>query len=84
MENRLTALGVSRLTRVLAKVLRAKTLVAARAAFARGEEETAQERMPAVFQPEVMLPTQFYDAMRRRHELEGEKAVDVRGTRGWR
>ncbi len=75
MERRIGALGVARLVRVLAKVLGAKTLVAARAALARSHEETAEDRMPAVFQPEVMLPVQFYDALRRKHELEGEKLL---------
>ncbi len=75
MERRIGALGVARLVRVLAKVVGAKTLVAARAALARRDEETAEDRMPAVFQPEVMLPVQFYDALRRKHELEGEKLL---------
>lgn len=75
VESRLKALGVSRLARVLAKVVKAKALLAARAAFARKEEQTAEDRMPAVFQPEVMLPVQFYDALRRKHELEGEKLL---------
>jgi hypothetical protein len=75
VESRLTALGVARLARVLTKVLRAKTLVAASAALARRDQETAEERMPAVFQPEIMLPVQFYDLLRRKHELQGEKLL---------
>lgn len=74
MQSRLSALGVSRAARVLMKVVRAKTLVAARAAFAR-REEGPEDRMPAVFQPEMMLPAQFYDLLRRKHELDGEKLL---------
>ncbi len=74
MKSGIVGLGVGRLLRVVAKVLGAKTLVAARAALARNHEE-AEERVPAVFQPEVMLPVQFYELMRRRHELEGEKLL---------
>ncbi len=75
VQRRLSALGVSRAARVLMKVVRAKTLVAAQAAFARREEEGVEDRMPAVFQPEVMLPVQFYDLLRRKHELDGEKLL---------
>jgi hypothetical protein len=75
VENGIRALGIARLLRVLAKVVGAKTLVAARAALARRDEETAEDRMPAVFQPEVMLPVQFYEVLRRKHELQGEKLL---------
>ncbi len=75
VQNRLSGLGVSRAARVLMKVVRAKTLVAARAALAHREVEGPEDRMPAVFQPELMLPVQFYDLLRRKHELDGEKLL---------
>jgi len=72
---KITSLGLARLARVLKKVLKAKAvMVGARTALARPAEGTAEEG-PSVFQPEVMLPGQYYDALRRRHLLEGEKLL---------
>jgi len=68
-------LGFRRLTRVLAKMVKTKTLVAgAKTALARAGEG-AHEEGPSVFEPEVMLPLQYYEAFRRKHLLEGEKAL---------
>lgn len=58
MGNRLqiTGLGLRRLARVLAKVIRAKALLpGARTALARSGEGMREEG-PSIFQPEVMLP----------------------------
>lgn len=77
MENRfrITGLGLRRVIRVLAGVLWSWTVVAARTALARSERSAPEEALPAVFQPETLLPLQYYETLRRRHELEGEKLL---------
>jgi len=35
----------------------------------------AEEPLPAAFQPDVLLPAQYYGALRRRQFLEGEKLL---------
>lgn len=75
VKNKITDLGVSRLAWILSRIVKTRTLVAARAAFARSNENAAEERMPAVFQPEALLPIQYYETLRRKHLLEGEKLL---------
>jgi hypothetical protein len=70
-----TRLGLRRLARVVARMVKTKTLVAgAKTALARAGEG-AHEEGPSIFAPEVMLPLQYYEAFRRKHLLEGEKAL---------
>jgi len=72
---RIMNLGMARLARVLAKYIRAKVfVVGAKTALARSEEITPEEA-PSVFQPEVLLPIQFYETLRRKHLLEGERLL---------
>ena len=71
----ITSLGVARLARVLTRFVKAKALmVGARTALARSAE-SAPEEGPAVFQPEILLPSQYYEALHKRHLLEGEKLL---------
>jgi hypothetical protein len=39
------------------------------------EKETLDERLPALFEPDTLLPVQYFEAMRRKHLLEGEKRL---------
>jgi len=39
------------------------------------EKETLDERLPGLFEPDTLLPVQYFDAMRRKHLLEGEKRL---------
>jgi len=39
------------------------------------EKETLDERLPSVFEPDTVLPVQYFEAMRRKHLLEGEKRL---------
>jgi hypothetical protein len=39
------------------------------------ERETLDERLPALFEPDTLLPIQYFEAMRRKHLLEGEKRL---------
>src|ERR1700674_468153 len=39
------------------------------------EKETLDERLPALFEPDTLLPIQYFEAMRRQHLLEGEKRL---------
>ncbi len=39
------------------------------------ERETLDERLPALFEPDTLLPVQYFEAMRRKHLLEGEKRL---------
>lgn len=71
----ITGLGPGRLTRVLGKFVSSWTVVAARTALARSERAAPEEALPAAFQPESMLPLQYYEMLHRRHELEGEKLL---------
>lgn len=72
---RIMNLGLARLARVLTKYIKTKVfVVGAKTGLARTEESTADET-PAVFQPEVLLPLQFYETLRRSHLLEGEKLL---------
>jgi hypothetical protein len=66
-----------RVARVATRLFGRRALLAASALLkpARGEAEGPEDRMPAVFQPEVLLPIQYYEAMRRKHLLEGEKLL---------
>ena len=75
LEVEVTRLGLRRLARVMAKLVTAKTLVVgATTALARAGEATREEG-PSIFEPEVMLPLQYYEAFRRKHLLEAEKAL---------
>jgi hypothetical protein len=40
-------------------------------------ELTAEERLAELFQPDVLLPTQFFDRIRRRSEHDGERRLMV-------
>ncbi|HZO80411.1 MAG TPA: hypothetical protein VFB33_01860 [Candidatus Binataceae bacterium] len=66
-----------RVARVATRVFARRALLAASAVFKPATEESpaAEDRMPAVFQPEVLLPSQYYEAMRRKHLMEGEKLL---------
>jgi hypothetical protein len=76
VEGEIMGLGLGQLARVLVKFIKAKSPVAAKTALATAEEVSAPEdRTPAVFQPEGFLPSQFYDALHRKHLLEGEKLL---------
>ncbi len=63
-----------RVARVAARLFGRRALLAA-SAMLKPEAEGPAERMPPAFQPEVMLPSQYYEAMRRKHLLEGEKLL---------
>lgn len=39
------------------------------------EKETLDERLPALFEPDTLLPIQYFEAMRKKHLLEGEKRL---------
>jgi hypothetical protein len=39
------------------------------------EKETLDERLPALFEPDTLLPVQYFEAMRKKHLLEGEKRL---------
>jgi hypothetical protein len=39
------------------------------------EKETLDEKLPALFEPDTLLPIQYFEAMRRKHLLEGEKRL---------
>jgi hypothetical protein len=39
------------------------------------EKETLDERLPGLFEPDTLLPIQYFEAMRRKHALEGEKRL---------
>src|SRR5262252_8136009 len=39
------------------------------------EKETLDERLPNLFEPDTLLPIQYFEAMRRKHLLEGEKRL---------
>ena len=39
------------------------------------DKETLDERLPARFEPDTLLPIQYFEAMRRKHLLEGEKRL---------
>src|ERR1700674_6124261 len=39
------------------------------------EKETPDERLPALSEPHTLLPIQYFEAMRRKHLLEGEKRL---------
>ncbi len=38
-------------------------------------KETLDERLPALFEPDTLLPIQYFEAMRKKHLLEGEKRL---------
>ncbi len=68
-------LGIGRLARVLTRFIRAKTVVAGKTTLARAEKSSPEETIPAAFQAEVLLPIQYYETLRRKHLLEGEKLL---------
>ncbi len=35
------------------------------------EKETLDEKLPGLFEPDTLLPIQYFEAMRRKHLLEG-------------
>ena len=37
------------------------------------EKETLDEKLPGLFEPDTLLPIQYFEAMRKKHLLEGEK-----------
>jgi len=39
------------------------------------EKEALDERLPGLFEPDTLLPIQYFEAMRRKHLLEGEKRL---------
>jgi len=39
------------------------------------EKETLDEKLPGLFEPDMLLPIQYFEAMRRKHLLEGEKRL---------
>jgi hypothetical protein len=39
------------------------------------EKETLDERLPSMFEPDTLLPIQYFEAMRKKHLLEGEKRL---------
>ena len=39
------------------------------------EKETLDEKLPSLFEPDTLLPIQYFEAMRRKHLLEGEKRL---------
>jgi len=39
------------------------------------EKETLDERLPSLFEPDTLLPVQYFEAMRKKHLLEGEKRL---------
>lgn len=39
------------------------------------EKETLDEKLPNLFEPDTLLPIQYFEAMRRKHLLEGEKRL---------
>jgi hypothetical protein len=68
-------LGWARFARVLAKYIKAKILVVgAGTVFARSEHQMPEETS-SLFQPDVLLPIQFYETLRRKHVLEREKLL---------
>jgi len=68
-------LGLRRLLRVLRRFATANAVLAAKTAFGQAEGSTPDERLPAVFQPEGLLPVQYYETLRRKHELRTEKLL---------
>ena len=39
------------------------------------EKETLDEKLPGLFEPDTLLPIQYFEAMRRKHLLEAEKRL---------
>ena len=39
------------------------------------ELDTLDERLPGLFEPDTLLPIQYFEAMRKKHLLEGEKRL---------
>jgi hypothetical protein len=71
----LMGLGPTRSARALGGFLMTKALVAANATFNRAERSTPEETLPPVFQPDTLLPVQYYAALRSKQFLEGEKLL---------
>lgn len=75
MKPGITSLGIARLARVLARSIGARlTVVGAKTALAESATSFPEER-PSPFQPEALLPMQYYETLRRHHELAGEKRL---------
>lgn len=52
-----------------------KVPVEAEKGTAMQEKETLDEKLPGLFEPDTLLPIQYFEAMRRKHLLEGEKRL---------
>jgi hypothetical protein len=39
------------------------------------EKETLEENLPSLFEPDTLLPIQYFETIRRKHLLEGEKRL---------
>ena len=39
------------------------------------EKETLDEKLPSLFEPDTLLPIQYFEALRKKHLLEGEKRL---------
>jgi hypothetical protein len=73
MKPGITSLGIARLARVLANSIGSRFIVVgAKTALARAAEGFSEER-PSAFEPETLLPIQYYETLRRHRELHGEK-----------
>lgn len=66
-----------RVARVAARVFSRRAFLAASALVKHSDRaaEGPEDRMPAVFQPDVLLPSQYYEVMRGKHLLEREKLL---------
>ncbi len=67
-------LRLKRLARAFAAFLGTR-LLAATAVFNKAAANTVEEPLPAAFQPDIVLPVQYYDALKRKPFLEGEKLM---------
>jgi hypothetical protein len=56
-------------------VVDARTIVKADNGDKMQEKETLDERLPGMFEPDTLLPIQYFEAMRKKHLLEGEKRL---------
>ena len=55
-----------------------KDLVRHEQGAAMQEKETLDEKLPGLFEPDTLLPIQYFETMRRKHLLEGEKRLVLR------
>jgi hypothetical protein len=56
-------------------VVEARTNLKAETGVKMQEKETLDERLPGLFEPDTLLPIQYFEAMRKKHLLEGEKRL---------